>query len=232
MGWTGKTDGDAFGAIWQAGTCATPGGKERGDIEERQVPFGKNMPLGFISGDNDASHKLTPDQRDMIRKTMGQKRNLKDAAIQLAVLRRVEGALTYLDDAAPINARAADHADALARALKRAQAAIDDVPGDVRDMLDAYSPGFASALAELNAGAGKVADGLKFGRGENPGTDEGNRARFIAAQIADVFCVHGIPRGCKETSAFHAIVNVTLGQLKLPALGESALKGIAKGGGK
>ena len=177
-------------------------------------------------------HKLTADQREMIRKTMGQKRKLKDAAIQLAVLRRIEGALTYLDSAAPVNARAADHADALARALKRAQAAMDDVPGDVRDMLDATAPGFASALAQLNAGAGKVADGVKFGRGENPGTDEGNRARFIAAQIADLFCVHGIPRGCKENNAFYATVNVTLGQLELPELGEAALKGIAKGGGK
>jgi len=179
---------------------------------------------------------LTADQRREIIGTLNQferSPELRQKETQVAILQRIESALTAMGGARPCAQNAHSRCDAVKRKLEHAVSAFQDLKEIERDLFDLLAPHFADDLARLVHAADKVADSLQLGQGEKYGTDKEQQSRFLADQLADLWRMHlGLEPGFTEKASFYRLLVTVFGQCHLPVLGRDALRAVLVGAGK
>ena len=184
--------------------------------------------------------KLTDEQRDMIRVELAKRRLsvFRDEGRQNDFLRRIEGALAYLNTTGagtPDPHRSRDRVEALQKALMDAASAMERMGQPERAAIEHGQAGqlnaFAQSVAQMQARAERAADALAMPRGGHD-PRPGAQVRVMVQQMAEGwFFVFERKPSAKPDGAFFAVVNIVLGQIGQPEIGKDALQTILKGAG-
>lgn len=181
---------------------------------------------------------LTDEQRDVIRRELSSRRLavFKDADRQDALLKQIEGALTYLqtrEGVKPDPHRAQDRVEALRKALVEAEKAMRDLGQPERAAIEHGRIGqlaaFAQDVVQVREQAESALDALKMPRSPHD-PSPGGQARFLIHHIAVGW--HRIferAPSAKEDGPFFNVANIALGQTGRPEVGTDALRAILKG---
>lgn len=182
--------------------------------------------------------KLTDEQRDMIVRTLNSYRKpkkLRDRDVQDAILRRIEGALTYLSalsDNRETNEpfdRVSDFSRSIHDTLKQV-ARLKEGERDNFELLGCEIEKLEDDMMKTANAALRVMSGLKIGQGEKYGTPEKARSQFLADQLGSLWRVHlELPTG--QNSAFRDFLDVVCDQMGLETLGRDALDGVLNSAG-
>jgi hypothetical protein len=160
----------------------------------------------------------------------------RDPDRQAAFLRRIDGALTYLQSRKNSPAdphRTQDRVAAVARAVDQLQAALGNLGQPERAAIEHGRQGqidhIKGELDGLKAQTAVAFEALKMPRGAHDARP-GGAVRLLVAQMAQAWVqIFERKPSPKPDGAFYAVVNIVLGQVELQEIGKDALTTILKG---